>query len=820
MKKWHKVIIGVISSAVIIFLAGGYIFYTMLSATLPEYDGELESSLIKQDIEIYRDSLGVPYILAGNEIDAAFAMGYVHAQERLFSMDLARRAGAGRLSEIFGSRTIPFDKMFRTIGIKKIVDDNIKKINPHTLAILRAYSGGVNKYIVDAKNALPVEFDLLGYQPYKWLPEHSLIIGRMLAYELNISWWTDMLFTHLAQKLGEEKAREIIPQYDENMPAIIPNQIKTLSAIPIDYIQTNKNFRNFMGMNGTHIGSNNWVVNSLKSVNGKPIIANDTHLALGAPSKWFVAVIKSPEWNTAGFTVPGIPLIIIGKNESISWALTNIMLDDTDFYSEQIDSSGNSYFLDGNWMPLKKRKEKIFVKDSSEVVIEIISTHRGPLIDDIHPYSFVHEDKKTKSFNISMRWLGSEYSDEFQAFYEINKAKNFEQFRQAFKSYSVPGQNFVYADKQNNIGYVFGGRLPVRPANVLSYIFDGTKTSSDWQTVLNVSELPYIFNPPVNYIASANNKTLENYKYPISNTWEPPSRFNRITELLTAKEKHSVNDFKLYQNDFISPYARSLTPHILKAFKEVKIKDKNLKQSLELLGRWNFEFDQYSQVPSIYAQFIKYFMENVFLDEMGRGLFNEYVFVANVPYRKIMDLMENPANSWIDNIKTPRRETLAEIIRKSLVDGLSELEKKFGKDIKQWQWGKLHSVTFKHPFSGQSSLIDDYINIGPFKIGGDGTTLFNTEYPFHESLEGNPIPERKPFECTLGPSMRFIYDFAEPDKFYFSLPTGQSGNVLSDHYRDMTEGWLRGYYASVNTYEHVIRSGELKRMVIKRELVK
>jgi len=816
MKKWHKVTIGVISSVIIIFFAGGYIFYSMLSATLPIYEGKLESSLIKEDVEIYRDSLGVSYILAGNEMDAAFAMGYVHAQERLFAMDLARRAGAGRLSEIFGSRTIPFDKMFRTIGIKQIVDDNIKRTDPHMLDILKAYSRGVNHYIDDAKNILPVEFDLLGYKPYKWLPEHSLIIGRMLAYELNISWWTDISFAHLVQKFDEAKAREIIPQYDENMPVIIPGQSKTVAEIPLDYIRTHKNFRNFMGMNGTHIGSNNWVVNGSKSVSGKPIIANDPHLALGAPSKWFVAVIKSPEWSAAGFTIPGIPLIIIGKNENIAWSVTNIMLDDTDFYNEQIDSSGTSYSLNGKWLPLKKRKEKISVKDSTDVVIEINSTHRGPLIDDIHPYTIVYDESKMKLQQISMNWLGNDYSDEFQAFYDINNAKNFAQFRQALKSYSVPGQNFVYADNQNNIGYVFGGRLPVRAGNVLNYIFNGTTTSNDWQSILNVSELPYLYNPPTNYIATANNKTIENFPYPISNTWEPPSRFDRITELLNAKQKHSVNDFKLYQNDFISPYARSLTPHILNAFIGIKIKDKNLKQSLELLERWNFEFDLYSQVPSMYVLFIKHFMKNVFLDEMGSELFNEYIFVANVPYRKIMDLMEQPSNSWIDNIKTPKHETLDEIIRKSFVDGLTELEKIFGIDVKQWQWGKLHSVTFKHPFSGQSSLIDDFINIGPFSIGGDGTTLFNTEYPFNKSVEGIPILEHEQFECTLGPSMRFIYDFSEPDKFYFILPTGQSGNVMSEHYRDMTEGWIKGNYAVVNTNGNVIRSGGMKKMVIKK----
>ncbi|MBZ0200652.1 MAG: penicillin acylase family protein [Ignavibacteriaceae bacterium] len=816
MQKWLKVTIGVVSSIIIIFLVGGYLFSRMLYSTLPVYEGEIESSFVKENVEIYRDSLGVPYIFADSDFDAAFALGYVHAQERLFAMDLARRAGAGRLSEIFGTRTIPFDRMFRTIGIKKTVDENIKRVSPHTLEILKAYSNGVNQYIADAGSKLPVEFDLLGYEPYKWTPEHSLIIGRMLAYELNISWWTDFAFTRLVQKLGEEKAREIIPQYDENMPVVISDAGKSISFLPVDYIRTNQKFRNFMGMNGTHIGSNNWVVNGNKSESGKSIIANDTHLSLGAPSKWYVAVIKSPEWNAAGFTIPGIPVVVIGKNNNISWAVTNIMIDDTDFYSEQIDSSGNNYLLNGTWQRLKKKKEKIGVKDSLDVSIEIVYTHHGPLIDKIHPFNVLYKDNGVKTEKISMRWLGSEQSDELQTFFKINKAGNFEQFREAFKSYSVPGQNFIYADDKNNIGYVFGGRLPVRAGNRMEYIYDGTTTSNDWQTILNVSDLPYLYNPPTNYIASANNKTLNNFKYPISNIWEPASRFERITELLNSKAKHSVNDFEHYQNDFISPYARKLTPFILSAFDDVKIRDKNLKLSLELLDKWNYEFDKLSQIPSIYIYFLKYFMKNIFLDEMGRDLFNEYVLVGNVPYRKIMDLMKNPSNSWIDNIKTKNRETLNEVIRKSFVNGLTALEKSYGKNLKDWQWGRIHTVTFEHPFSGQSSFIDRYINIGPYNIGGDGTTLFNTEYPFHESLEGVPILEHKEFECTLGPSMRYIFDFAKPDEFYIILPTGQSGNVLSEHYRDMTSSWLDGKYAVINTDEKIIQGSGMQKLIFKK----
>ncbi|HQI40948.1 MAG: penicillin amidase [Ignavibacteriales bacterium UTCHB2] len=809
MRSWKKILIGLSISFVIIFIVAGAIFYNMLSSSLPDYNGRITSSKIISDIEIYRDSFAVPYILAESDNDAAFALGYLHAQERLFTMDFIRRAGEGRLSEILGEEAIPFDNMFRTVGIKRNILKNYSKFDPSVISLLQSYSNGVNAYIEERKGNYSIEFDVLGYQPEKWKPMHSLIVIKMMAWELNISWWTDVTFSELIQKLGEKKAMEILPDYPENAPTIIAENFKYLPLINSSLVETDQAFRKFIGWTGTHLGSNNWVVNANKSKSGKPIIANDPHLAFSAPGKWYAATINSKEgWKASGVTLPGVPGIVIGKGENISWVLTNVMNDDSDFYVEKLDSSKTKYFLNGEWKDLKIIKDTIKVKSKKDQVIEIRETHRGPIISDIHPFNFVYNKSELKSPSISMKWSGNEFSDEMLGFYKINKAKNWNQFREGVKYFGIPGQNFVYADTSGNIGYIMGARIPLRKNNNPTLVFDGTTTVNDWQGFVPIEEIPVVLNPKENFIASANNKTLRNFKYHISNLWEPSSRIDRIRELLTSKEKHSAEDFKEYQMDMTSPYAKLITSHILKAFDGIKINDKNLKTALELLNEWDYELNKQSQTPAIYILTLKYLLHNIYYDELGEDLFNRFVFLANVPYRSLLQVLEKPESDIFDDINTPKRETKNEIIRKSLSDALTYLEENLGKDLTNWQWGRLHSVTFKHAFSGNFNLLDKYINIGPYEIGGDGTTINNTEYSFAESIEKYSMFRHNEFDNILGPSMRYIYDFAKPDEYYLILSTGQSGNVMSDNYRDQTPYWLKGKYMLVRTDESSIRKNK------------
>jgi penicillin amidase len=678
--------------------------------------------------------------------------------------------------------------MFKTLGLMQLVTENFKNYDKLTQNILIAYSNGVNEFIQNSKEKYTIEFDILGYKPYEWKPEHSLLIAKLMAWELNISWWSDLAFTHLIQKFGEEIVRDIMPNFDENGPTIIPDNIRTYKKVSTELIQIDRQFRNLIGAVGTHIGSNNWVVNGSRSSSGKPIIANDPHLGFTTPGKWYVVSIKSPNNEMDGFTIPGIPGVVIGKNKNISWVLTNVMADDSDFYIEKLDSTRKNYFFNNEWIPLKVYTDTVKVKDSSDVVFQIRKNHRGPIISEIHTYNKLFPNDLQNTADISMRWTALEFSEELTAFYKINHANNWNEFREGLKLFHSPGQNFVYADREGNIGYTAGVKLPKRKNNSPSFVYDGTTSENDWEGYISFDDNPQLLNPSIGYIASANNKTIKNYPYHISNLWEPKSRITRITELLDSKEIHSVEDFKNYQNDFYSHFAKDLIPYLITAFEGYQINDPNTKTAISIIKEWDFNLDSKSQIPTIYSVYFQHLLKNIFEDEMGSELLKEYIFLANIPYRVVPRMLKENKSSWFDDIKTEEIEGRDQIIRKSFSEAIEYLETELGKEVKNWQWGQIHKVSFNHFFHGSSTLLDHILDIGPYGIGGDGTTIFNSEY----SLSS-------PYENKLGPSMRYIFDFSEPDVFEFILPTGQSGHFFSDYYSNMTQYWLEGKYLKVNT---------------------
>jgi len=797
MNPWIKNTIGIILSLLVLLvvLIIGSVY--MLQSSLPEYSGNITSVNCNDKISIYRDKNAVAYINTNDDFDAYFALGFVHAQERLFQMDLSRRAGEGRLSEIFGNKTVFYDKLFRTLELNKLVKDNFNNYDEKSQSILNSYANGVNHFIKNFPEKYTIEFDILDYEPYLWKPEHSLLIAKLMSWELNISWWSDIAFTHLIQKLGEEKVKDILPNFDENGATIIPKEMKKYTEVPLDLINIDRKFRNFIGSVGTHIGSNNWVINGERSESGKPIIANDPHLGLAVPGKWYVASIQSPNINVDGFTLPGVPGIVIGKNKSISWVLTNVMADEADFYIEQLDSSKTNYYLNEEWVPLDIDLDTIIVKDSAEVIFEIKKNHRGPIISDIHNYNKLFPNEQQKMAVISMRWSALDFSNEVLAFQKINIAGNWKEFRDGLSLFHTPGQNFVYADSSGNIGYTAGVKLPKRKNDSPSFVYDGTTDQYDWEGFIPFEENPKLFNPQQGFIASANNKTITDYPYHISNVWEPNSRISRITELIESKTKHNSDDFKKYQSDFYSHYAKEMVAYILGAFDQYEINDKNVRNALKILQQWDFSMLAESQVPTIYAVYFQHLLHNIFNDELGNELFNEYVFLANIPLRVVPKLLEENISGWFDNITTEKIENRDEIIRLSFLEAIEYLENEFGTDLKYWQWGKIHQVTFKHFFHGISFVLDKLLDVGPYEIGGDGTTIFNSEYYLSS-----------PYENKLGPSMRYIYDFSNPDVFEFILPTGQSGHFFSEHYDDMTRFWLNGEYIKVNTNRDSLKNEE------------
>ncbi len=797
MNKKIKIIIGIIFTIIILSISGFFFVHHLITKSFPVVDRTLTIEGLQKPVTILRDDYGVPHIFAENEHDLFFAQGFTHAQDRLWQMDIARRAGQGRLSEILGTSTIEFDKLFRTLGFGQIAKKIEQNLHPESQKILQAYSDGVNAFITSHKGKYPLEFDMLNYTPEEWKPIHSILITRLMAWELNISWYADITLGKLVEKFGKEKAQEVFPTYPENAPLIIPknfSQQKISSAT--SFLEITKSYKEYFGKSGTHIGSNAWVVAPQKSLSGKPILANDPHLHFSIPAKWYQIHLNGGEYDVAGVSIPGAPCVVIGFTPAITWGVTAMMADDADFYLEQTDSlHPQQYFYKNSWLPITIIEDTIIVKDSSNISFTIQSTHHGPIINNLR------SKKATPNVPIAFRWTGQEISDEVYAISLINKAKNWNEFRKGVQHFSVPGQNFVFADSAGNIGYQSGVKLPQRPLQHPTLPFPGWTDEYEWKGFVPFEKLPTMFNPPEHYIATANNKISEKFPYHISNLWEPPSRIQRIQELLNAQEKFSVQDFKKMQLDEYSYFAKELTPYILHAYDSVAIVNPNIKNALQYFRNWNFITNKGDVTTTIFHVWFTKLLENIFKNKMEKELYEEYIFLANITYRVIPSLFNNPTSSWFDEPQTSQIETRDEIIRKSLEQALEELQKN-NSEIKTQQWEKFHTLTLKHPLSKKKPL-DKLFNLGPFSVGGTGTSINNGEYSFI-----------KPYEVALGPSMRTIVDLGNINNTFSVLPVGQSGQVFHKNYSDQTPLWLNGTYHTIPISKNIIEKNTKYKLLL------
>ena len=790
MKKRAKTIIGVGGVTLLVFIAGVLFLIYQIRKSFPPTSGSVTAAGLAEPVDLVRDSFGVPHVVARNDHDLMFALGYVHAQDRLWQMDLQRRAGEGRLSELFGPATVPFDKMFRTIGIAHTCRLIEKRLGPETRERLQAYADGVNALIATQKGKYPIEFDLLRYDPEPWMPLHSIILARLMGWELNLSWWTDLTMGAIAERVGLQKAIEIFPTFPAQVaPIVSAGELQHVSSLGAGYKETARLFCEFFGILSMAGGSNAWVVSPALSATGKVILANDTHLHLALPSTWYEVLLRSPEYAVQGMSVPGVPGIIAGRNQYIAWGVTNVMADDADFYVERIDSTDPTrYLFEGTWHPLEFREEVIHVKGDSVVPFTVRLTRHGPIITDIRTIL----QKGRYPFVASMRWTGLEVDDDqIGAFAKINRARDWREFTAGVREFALPGQNFVYGDVEGNIGYWCGVRLPVRGKQNSLYPLPGWEKGAEWKGFVPFDQLPHLFNPPEGYIATANNKVVDDsYPYHISDLWEPPARIVRLREVLGKKgERFSIDDFERLQNDKLSPYAREMLPFIMGAFRDSTLGLAEEQSVFEHLRNWNFVFSADNVATAIFQQFFIRLVENMYKDEMGDELFHDFVILANIPIRVTLRLIEEGSSPWFDDIGTPAAETRDDIIRKSLREAVLALRGRFGPNVRSWRWGEMHQVTLKHPF-GLRKPLDRIFNIGPFSVGGGSTTLISGEYSINE-----------PFAVTVGPSFRQIFDMANPREVRAIIPSGESGQVFHKHYDDQTELWLNGGYRIVRSDE-------------------
>jgi penicillin amidase len=734
-----------------------------------------------------------------------FATGYVHAQDRLWQMDMMRRAGEGRLSEILGTPTIEYDRLFRTLGLSSLALKILQEAHPETRLTLEAYAEGVNAFITSNKGRYPAEFDMLNYEPEPWRPEHSVLVARLMAWELNLAWWTDLTFGEIAEKVSPEKLREIIPTFPDSIGVTVPRELgkKNLSDIH-DLLDIGRSYRNYFGLGSAEAGSNAWAVDSSRSLSGAPILANDPHLAMPAPSRWYEVHLSAPGWNVEGVSLPGAPVVVIGHNDHLAWGLTNAMLDDADFYVEKVDSTNpDRYMFQKSAIPFEVHEEIIRVKGNDSIVFSARVTQDGPVISDVHP-TRKHQDSASLHSPIAMRWTGLEISDELYGFYLMNRAQTYRDFELGMKEITVPGQSVVYADVRGNIAYWTTGRIPIRGKEQPMIPLKGWTGEGRWKGFVPFEEMPKLLNPHEGFVACANQKIADaRYPYYLSTLWEPPSRIQRIRELLRSTEKFSVEDFKQFQQDITSPYARDIVQELLESYQDTANLTGHVSDALNYLRNWDYRLTQSDVTTTIFNVFVVKLFHNTFEDEMGEDVFNDFVFFGAIPYRVTSQLSDT--SSWFDDAGTQQVETKQDMLRRSLSDAVNELRARMGDEMKTWRWGELHTVTFKHPFGARPPL-DRVFNIGPFPLSGGGTTVMKTEYRF-----------TTPYSVSVGPSMRQIVDMAQPHEAYTVITSGQSGQALHVHYDDQAPLWLNGGYHQVTMDWQRIKNAKWDHLELKPE---
>lgn len=769
-------------------------FYWTFYKSLPDYSATVELAGIESPVDIHWDPFGVPHIYANNEMDLYYAVGYVHAQDRLWQMTLSQIAAEGRFAEFFGKDLLDFDKYQRTLGFwntaKRIEESAPEEIQQ----ILDAYSKGINDFVAKNRRHLPIQFSLANLDPIPWTPAHSYAITRLMAWELNVGWWNELTYASLAEQLSSSVMQELYPVYDDNDPTMMDDELSSrVSESLLPLIDMEFKLREYFQKQGTSVGSNAWAVNGSRTETGLPLLAGDPHMGLSIPGNWYEANLSFNGRNVSGATLPGLPFVVLGQNDELAWSLTNMMADDIDFFLELSNPEDtNRYVVDSLnteviYETYEWRDEVLRIRNEDDQLYRVKTTKHGPVISNIHPNQEIIEDRV-----VTMSWAGHEVSHELWSLYKINRAGNFDDFQDAVEEFKSPGLNFTYADRSGNIAILSAAGLPIRDHNPILFR-KGWDPSYDWQDWIPFDELPKIINPPSGFVANANNKLhTESYPHYISTFWEPPSRIERIEEYFSNFDTLTVEIFQQMQNDSYSVHAREVVEQILPV---LRFADEEYDFSLiaPYLENWNFRYDLESTAATILDAFFLAFTRNTLLDELGEVNFENFIRLDSLPVRVMNRLLQNDSFLF-NNIHTEITESRDDIIIHSMQDAINWLSERYSEEPIQWRWENTHTITFRPPFFAEASnredassalrlIVKNLMSKGPYPVPGHGMSLINGQYSWLD-----------PFEMDLGPSIRRIVDLSSLSRSHSVLPTGQSGNPLSDFFGDQTDLWLNGQY--------------------------
>ena len=766
----------------IIVLAIGSWFF--IQNNKPQYDGNLKLENLDNEVNIYFDEVGVPHIYSQNQHDAYVALGYVHAQDRLWQMELVRRISAGRLSELFGKDLVKTDKFYRGLGIENAAIKTIQNLDTTSQAykLTLAYLNGVNQFIENGTT--PVEFSLIGVEKEKFTIKDIYNVYGYMSFGFAHAQRTDPFLTNLRDKLGAAYLQDLQIDISSKTELIqnhypkIKNKITSSLSTSVNDIFANSPIPPF-------IGSNSWVIGAKKTKNKKVIFANDPHIGFSQPAVWYQSHIITPDYEMYGFNLALTPFPLLGHNRNYAYGLTMFENDDIDFYKENENQS------------FTVRKETIKVKDGEDISFEVREGKHGSIMNDF--IDIIDSDSP-----IAMDWIYTKLENKMlEASYVLSHSNSLSEFKNGASLIYAPGLNVMYGDAKDNIAWFASAKLYKHDNNVnTKFILDGSNGVDDQIKYLDFSQNPQAINPPWNYVYSANNQpdSIAGIMYP--GYYLPEDRAKRIVNLLKPKNDFTKNDIELMINDIQSSVVPDLIPIIIENITKVNL-TANEKEAIIILKNWKGDYKIDEIAPTIYTKFLYRFIENTFADEMGEENFKQFL-KTHVYKRQIAKQIKSRKSIWWDDINTKQvKENRDEIFTRSLHETVTALEEQFGDDIKNWTWNKAITVTHKHAFDKVPSL-KSFFNVGPFVTNGSNEVLNNQIF----AINNNGI-----YEVTAGPSTRRIIDFSDIENSITVIPTGQSGNVFSKHYKDQAKKYLNGEFVKMMLNKEEIQKSKDKLVI-------
>lgn len=762
----------------------------LLHSAQAQRSGTLSIKNLHQGVSVYFDAWGVPHIDAQNDEDAYRALGYLHAQDRLFQMDMARRIGGGRLSELFGQKTYATDKFFRSLGISRharqyaeLLKTNADK--PH-VKLISAYQDGINQYI--DRGGIPIEYRLLLTQPDYFSAEDIAHVMGYMAYSFAEAFKTDALMDHVRGTLGDRHAADLVPGAPDAAPA--PKGTNPQIVSPLLPILQQVAATQLQLPTGQFQGSNAWAVKGALSVSGKPLLANDPHIGFAVPAVWYEAHIRTPEHEVYGHFLAGLPFALLGQTRHHAWGLTMLMNDEIDFYREQLNPANPEQVRVGKrWQNLTVHEEVIKVRGQEDRLLRLRSSGNRPIIND-HLSTAKQDADAAPVQPVSLFWTFlTPNSDSTEAFYQYSRATSMADFEAAAALHWSPGLNIIYADVNDNIAMWATGRLKRWPNSNNSFsLLDGNNIRDKFQGYQPFAANPRLINPQEGYLYSTNNPyQAASPRRILPGYYAPGERAERLRELLKGRERFDFSVFKAMQLDSHRPYAAAMLQDALPLLDSGLLTSERRPvsdQALQLLSEWDARFTEHSVAATIYQRWEDNLMEALFADELGE----QYAHFRNtfMAAKSLHSLYWKPASPWWDNRQQPIMDGRQSAIQQAWIRTIDGLTEEHGTDLNAWAWGQLASLQHKHPLAERLPF-GRRLNSEQVAINGTNSSLNNMVFN-----RGEPH-----YEIIAGPSTRRLIDLGDLGLSLGINPLGQSGNPFDPYYTDQAQLFAQGNYRAL-----------------------